>query len=319
MDYEHSLCPKSAQRLREAANVAARMEEQCLATYASALERNGSPQRSISPIAEDLDGFKNSLRALLADPHLQPWMDGSDRVDLYALSNTFGSFRTFAGKKTEAYRRDVWGAYRDIFASTRSNLRMAGVLLQGTIGNQRHRPDYTECQARTTIEPTSAGDVRLTLQRELDALSAIDEVSFIRPWRELDYRSMKDVDCMFWATVRDDRPLGSLIAECYAHTLHVPRFSVDPAERKQGVGSRMFGKLLDKILREYPRRRRLLFTVPETALEGLAYVKHRGCTVVARIPAGTEDGEDTILCERMFDQDRDAALLRTTERASRAR
>ena len=122
-----------------------------------------------------------------------------------------------------------------------------------------------------------------------------------------------------FAVKRDERPVGSLIVEGYAHTLYVPRFAVDPAERKQGIGSRIFRKLLDEILREYPRRRRLLFTVPETALEGLAYIKHRGCTAVARIPAGTENGEDTILCERMLDQDRDAALLPTAERASHAR
>jgi|GEM_PF-6756384 len=319
MDYEHSLCPKSAHCLREAANVAARMEEQCLTTYASALERNGSPQRSISPIAEDLDGFRNALRALLADPHLQPWMDGSDRVDLYALSNTFGSFRTFAGKQADIYRKDLWQAWRAIFASTRSNLRMAGVLLQGTIGNLRHQPHYTECQAHTLIERASPEKVRSPLRRDLDALSAFDNKSIAWPRHELDYRCTDDMRCLCFAVKRDERPVGSLIVEGYAHTLYVPRFAVDPAERKQGIGSRIFRKLLDEILREYPRRRRLLFTVPETALEGLAYIKHRGCTAVARIPAGTENGEDTILCERMLDQDRDAALLPTAERASHAR
>ncbi len=319
MDDEHSLYPRSAQHLREAASVAARMEEQCEETYASARERHGSPQKIISLIDKGLDGFRNTLHAILADPHLQPWMDGSDRADLYALFQTFGSFETFVERKigAEGYRKNRWGAYRDIFASTRGDLRMAGVLLRGTIGNLRHRSTYEECPASTSKDLVAPGHVSMTTNRDLGALLTIDEKSFAHPWRALDYRSAKDNDCLFWATVRDGRPIGSLIAECYTHTLYVPRFAVDPAERKQGIGSKMFGKLLEKIRREYPRRRRLLFTVPETAKNGLAFIQHRGCTAIARIPANTENGEDTLLFERRSDEDIDTALRLTTKASAR--
>jgi [ribosomal protein S18]-alanine N-acetyltransferase len=79
---------------------------------------------------------------------------------------------------------------------------------------------------------------RLTTAAELDAILALDDVSFHRPWTRADYeRELQDPARCFLYVVRVD---GAIVGYCsfwrIFDEIHVNNFAVHPSQRRQGLG-----------------------------------------------------------------------------------
>lgn len=79
---------------------------------------------------------------------------------------------------------------------------------------------------------------RLTSAAELDAILALDDVCFHRPWTRADYeRELQDPARCFLYVARID---GAIVGYCsfwrIFDEIHVNNFAVHPASRRQGLG-----------------------------------------------------------------------------------
>lgn len=79
---------------------------------------------------------------------------------------------------------------------------------------------------------------RLTSTAELDAILALDDVCFHRPWTRADYeRELQDPGRCFLYVVRVD---GAVVGYCsfwrIFDEIHINNFAVHPSRRRQGLG-----------------------------------------------------------------------------------
>ena len=87
---------------------------------------------------------------------------------------------------------------------------------------------------------------RLTTTAELDALLALDDVCFHRPWTRADYeRELQDPARCFLYVVRR---AGAIVGYCsfwrIFDEIHLNNFAVHPAHRRQGLGQTLLMHVL---------------------------------------------------------------------------
>lgn len=87
---------------------------------------------------------------------------------------------------------------------------------------------------------------RLTDPRDLDAILALDDLCFHRPWTRAEYeRELADPARCFIYTAAVD---GAVVAYCsfwrIFDEVHVNNFAVHPHRRRQGLGTALLGHVL---------------------------------------------------------------------------
>lgn len=87
---------------------------------------------------------------------------------------------------------------------------------------------------------------RLTTAAELDAILALDEVCFHRPWTRAEYeRELQDPARCFLMVVRVD---GDIVGYCsfwrVFDEIHLNNFAVHPSRRQQGLGRALLAEVL---------------------------------------------------------------------------
>jgi len=88
---------------------------------------------------------------------------------------------------------------------------------------------------------------RVTSPADLDAILALDEVCFHRPWTRAEYeRELQDPARSFLYVVRVD---GTVVGYCsfwrIFDEIHLNNFAVHPSMRRRGVGRALLAHVLD--------------------------------------------------------------------------
>ena len=122
--------------------------------------------------------------------------------------------------------------------------------------------------------------IRWMIRRDMPEVLDIERASFEFPWFEEDFiRCLRQRNCIGMVAELDDRIVGYMIYELHKNRLHILNFAVSATGRRQGVGSRMVGKLIGKLSPQ--RRSRILLEVRETNLAAQLFFRAQGFRAVS--------------------------------------
>ncbi|MFH0851147.1 MAG: GNAT family N-acetyltransferase, partial [Candidatus Peregrinibacteria bacterium] len=270
MDQIPTLSPKGAKLLDRAACCAQSVEDRSDAGISLALKRDGALEDRADRIAEDINHCRQTMQGVLRDPGLWLWMGDDDRTDLDDLTKEIAAF-----EERKEQLRFTPNAFCKLFCDTRSQARMASLLLRGTRGSLRHHRRTRTADHSCMQERPGPAHIRWMIRRDMPEVLAIDEESFDFPWLEEDYiRTLRARQCIGMVAERDDRIVGLMVYELLAHVIPILRLAVARDQRGRGIGSQMVQKLHNKLNAQ--RRRRLLLAQPESNIAGLTFAARRG-------------------------------------------
>lgn len=121
-------------------------------------------------------------------------------------------------------------------------------------------------------------EIRWMIRRDLAEVLDIELRSFHFAWTEPEFIAcLKQRNCIGMVAEHDGQIVGFMIYELLKSELHVLNFAVHPECRRQGVGSAMVEKLINKLSQQ--RRHVLSLEVRETNLA--AQMFFRSCGLLA--------------------------------------
>lgn len=144
--------------------------------------------------------------------------------------------------------------------------------------------------------------LRWSIQRDLPDMLAIEAASFAQPWTEDEFRHMlRQRSCIGLVAERREqaefgstfRTVGYVVYQLTDHAVAILNLAVAPAERRNGVGSFMVGKLKSKLRSN--RRRRLLCNVHDGNLMAHLFLRSCGLQAVEVLRGYSADGSDAYL------------------------
>lgn len=114
--------------------------------------------------------------------------------------------------------------------------------------------------------------IRWLIRRDMDEVLAIEGSSFEFPWTEEEFLCcLRQRNCIGTVAELDHEIVGFMIYELHQSMLRILNFAVSPKMRRQGVGSQMVQRLIDKLSQQ--RRREIVLEVRETNLEAQLFFK----------------------------------------------
>lgn len=134
--------------------------------------------------------------------------------------------------------------------------------------------------------------IRWLIRRDYPAVLDIERKSFEFIWTEEDFLCcLRQRNCIGMVTEIRGEVVGFMIYELYKDQLRILNFAVDPAFRRQWIGSRMVSRLKDKLSQQ--RRKRLVLDVRETNLGAQKFFQSQGFKAVSILRGYYEEtGED---------------------------
>jgi ribosomal-protein-alanine N-acetyltransferase len=122
-------------------------------------------------------------------------------------------------------------------------------------------------------------DIRWMTRKDMPAVLDIELQSFHFAWTEPEFIAcLTQRNCIGMVAEHGGRIVGFMIYELLKSELHVLNFAVHPEYRRQGVGSQMVDKLINKLSQQ--RRRVLSLEVRETNLAAQMFFRSRGILAV---------------------------------------
>jgi ribosomal-protein-alanine N-acetyltransferase len=124
--------------------------------------------------------------------------------------------------------------------------------------------------------------IRWLIRRDMDEVLAIENGSFQYPWTEEEFLCcLRQRNCI--GTVAESQGKGCIvhgfmIYELSKHALRILNFAVSPDCRRQGVGTQMVQRLLDKL--DQQRRTTINLEVRETNVAAQLFFSKRGFRAV---------------------------------------
>ena len=127
---------------------------------------------------------------------------------------------------------------------------------------------------------TKAFQIRWLLRRDMDAILAIEQVSFQWPWTEREFRArLRNPKIVGMVTVdSNNEPIGYMIYKVYKNRIRLLNIAVAPRYRRQGIGRAMVEKLKEKLIVQ--QRRFLLVNVWERNLCAQLFFRAAGLKAV---------------------------------------
>lgn len=117
--------------------------------------------------------------------------------------------------------------------------------------------------------------VRWMIRRDMPEVLAIDDEAYDRPWCEDDFLGcLKTTNGIGMVADDGNRIVGFMVYELHKTRLSILRFAVRPSMTRQGIGTRMMGKLVTKLSQQ--RRSELWFEVGERCLDGQLFLRAMG-------------------------------------------
>ncbi|MBX3421265.1 MAG: ribosomal protein S18-alanine N-acetyltransferase [Pirellulaceae bacterium] len=118
------------------------------------------------------------------------------------------------------------------------------------------------------------------IRRDMPTVLAIEEASFEFAWSEEEFiRCLRQRNCIGMVAELNEEVVGFMIYELHKNRLHLLNFAVNPAMRRQSIGSAMMDKLVSKLSTD--RRCQILLEVRETNLNAQLFFKNFGFRAIS--------------------------------------
>ena len=133
--------------------------------------------------------------------------------------------------------------------------------------------------------------IRWMIRRDMPEVLDIERQSFEFAWSEEDFLCcLRQRNCIGMVAERQERIVGFMIYELLKSQLHVLNFGVAPWSRRQGVGSQMVEKLVNKLSQQ--RRQEIALEVRETNLAAQLFFKQQGLAASSVLRGHYEDTDE---------------------------
>ena len=133
--------------------------------------------------------------------------------------------------------------------------------------------------------------IRWLIRRDMADVLRIEQSSFNSPWTDEDFLCcLRQRNCIGMVAEHDHRILGFMIYELHKSRLHILNFAVAEEARKQGIGSQMILRLVDKLSQQRPTE--ILLEVRESNLDAQLFFKKQGFKAVCVLRRHFDDTEE---------------------------
>jgi len=133
--------------------------------------------------------------------------------------------------------------------------------------------------------------IRWLIRRDMADVLDIERASFENPWTEEDFLCcLRQRNCIGMVAEHDHRVLGFVIYELHKARLRVLNIAVAPDARRQGVGSQMITRLIEKLSQQ--RRREIMLEVRESNLPAQLFYQSIGFRAVCVLRRHYDDTEE---------------------------
>lgn len=117
--------------------------------------------------------------------------------------------------------------------------------------------------------------IRWLIRRDMDEVLSIEEESFEFPWTEEEFLCcLRHRNCIGTVIEVDHRIVGFMIYHLHKSMLRVLNFAVHPEMRRNGIGTKMVQRLIDKLSQQ--RRREIVLEIRETNVPGQLFFASKG-------------------------------------------
>ncbi len=117
--------------------------------------------------------------------------------------------------------------------------------------------------------------IRWMIRRDMPEVLEIEQQCFDFAWTEEDFLCcLRQRNCIGMVAEHQERIVGFMIYELLKSQLHVLNFAVAPWARRQGVGSQMSEKLINKLAQQ--RRHEIRLEVREGNLSAQLFFRNQG-------------------------------------------
>lgn len=144
--------------------------------------------------------------------------------------------------------------------------------------------------------------IRWLIRRDMPEVLNIEQQSFEFSWTEEDFLCcLRQRNCIGMVAERDHEIVGFMIYELHKSRLNILNFAVAPALRRQGVGSQMVMRLVDKLSQQ--RRKEILLEVRERNLDAQMFFKQQNFRAVRVLRSHYDDTcEDAYIMQFRLDR-----------------
>ncbi|TWT55460.1 ribosomal-protein-alanine N-acetyltransferase [Thalassoglobus neptunius] len=147
------------------------------------------------------------------------------------------------------------------------------------------------------MEPSSSSENRLDVQirwlirRDMTDVIQIEQSSYGEAWTDEDFLTcLRQRNCIGMVAEHDQKIVGFMIYELHKSRLHILNFAVAPEARRQGIGTQMVLRLIDKLSQQ--RRSEILIEVRESDLDTQLFFKKQGFRAVCVLRRHFDDTEE---------------------------
>jgi [ribosomal protein S18]-alanine N-acetyltransferase len=156
--------------------------------------------------------------------------------------------------------------------------------------------------------------IRWLIRRDMPEVLNIEQQSFEFSWTEEDFLCcLRQRNCIGMVAERDHEIVGFMIYELHKSRLNILNFAVAPALRRQGVGSQMVMRLVDKLSQQ--RRKEILLEVRERNLDAQMFFKQQNFRAVRVLRSHYDDTcEDAYIMQFRLDRADESLGFQSTNR-----
>ncbi len=155
----------------------------------------------------------------------------------------------------------------------------------------------------TVRQQQCAVQIRWMIRRDMPEVLEIEQQSFEFAWCEEDFLCcLRQRNCIGMVAEHQERIVGFMIYELLKSQLHVLNFATAPWSRRQGVGTQMIDKLINKLAQQ--RRTELRLEVREGNLPAQLFFHSQKFTATNVLRNYYEDtAEDAYVMRFLLDLD----------------
>lgn len=134
--------------------------------------------------------------------------------------------------------------------------------------------------------------IRWLIRRDMAEVLEIERHSFEFAWTEEDFLcSLRQRNCIGMIAESAGEILGFMVYELHKDNLKIANFAVHQSFRRQGVGTAMVNRLVDKLSQQ--RRKRIVLELRETNMQAALFFRSQRFVAYAVLRGFYEDtGED---------------------------
>jgi ribosomal-protein-alanine N-acetyltransferase len=121
--------------------------------------------------------------------------------------------------------------------------------------------------------------IRWLIRRDMEEVLEIERASFEFAWTEEDFLTcLRQRNCIGMVAERNHKIVGFMVYELHKSRLRILNFAVSRDARREGVGTQMVQRLVDKLSQQ--RRKEIILEVRETNLAAQLFFKKQAFRAV---------------------------------------